>query len=848
MSYEDCINEIRAAAGDLTDNQIDKVSKTLDDLIKKIKEQDPDNMEASLRSAVAADATEKEIVAMLNMRNAALNISAENKAFEYIVTNWAGEYAEGYKALLEGTNVSRVGARESVGKHQDALSIRYYNALSSELDKAGVRTEIISGAFDLEMRQVTDAMGKSDTPDLSAFSDIAIKGAKVLHDVSEMARLRANAAGAWIKKLPGWMHKTRHDAGNIKSLGEEGWINLVKENLDWAKTMPDLPVNKMGNELKKMYSQFVASYHPLVGGESNGSHLSGNPAGRLGKERVLIWKSPEAEHAYFQAINGGTIIDSVSMGLDQIARDTALMEKLGPNAEGVLNNIENKIGSSLTSNVEQLDRFAKVARRMKTTVWPNITGEVRIPGSQLLAQVGQGARDVQTWAHLSHAVFSQIADVATAASELAWQESGSFFKGIFNHITDALRFQTRESKMWAAAELGVVFEGITPHSGNLFNALDGVPGKMSWMAQMTYRLNLNHWLSDKVRLGFARSMAYRFGSDHATHVWADLNPETQRLLSLYNIDSTKWEILRKAIGEGDDGRIYLLPERIDDLPDSNFEAAIVASGKTATKRRIANFRRELKDSLKTMYFDRATYAVIHPDIQTRSTMNQGTQVGTIPGESARSIGQFKSFVAALMQRTYGREIFGRSSNVPHGPMEATKQLFSNRNGELVGFSQTMVASIAFGYVALTLSELAKGRMPRSPETKEEYYQLFMSSLAKGGAGGIYGDFLSGTMRNSMGGTPVDTLLGPVVGDFNSVFDIIGRLKTGDDASAQALRVIYSNAPNLFWTKWATDYLILYRLQEIANPGYLSRMEDRVKKDRQNQEYIIPPSSFIGYGG
>jgi hypothetical protein len=68
-------------------------------------------------------------------------------------------------------------------------------------------------------------------------------------------------------------------------------------------------------------------------------------------------------------------------------------------------------------------------------------------------------------------------------------------------------------------------------------------------------------------------------------------------------------------------------------------------------------------------------------------------------------------------------------------------------------------------------------------------------------------------------------------------------------AASGLRFLLSNTPfiNLFYTRAAFDWLIIYQLQEAANPGYLRRMERRIRKENR-QEFLIPPSSAIPTGG
>ena len=92
-------------------------------------------------------------------------------------------------------------------------------------------------------------------------------------------------------------------------------------------------------------------------------------------------------------------------------------------------------------------------------------------------------------------------------------------------------------------------------------------------------------------------------------------------------------------------------------------------------------------------------------------------------------------------------------------------------------------------------------------------------------------------------------MGPTWRRAEDIVTLAKSLRDGDDVTGRALTKVFNSAPfvNLFYTRWALDYLVLYRLQEMANPGYLRRMEERVQKEK-NQSFVIPPSSVIPYGG
>src|SRR3546814_13494880 len=84
-----------------------------------------------------------------------------------------------------------------------------------------------------------------------------------------------------------------------------------------------------------------------------------------------------------------------------------------------------------------------------------------------------------------------------------------------------------------------------------------------------------------------------------------------------------------------------------------------------------------------------------------------------------------------------------------------------------------------------------------------------------------------------------------LGAVDDLHDLYSRVKAGDDSAAAGLRFVISNTPfaNLFYTRQALDYLILWRLQEAVNPGYLRRMEKRIEKEN-GQTFLVRPSQMV----
>ena len=161
---------------------------------------------------------------------------------------------------------------------------------------------------------------------------------------------------------------------------------------------------------------------------------------------------------------------------------------------------------------------------------------------------------------------------------------------------------------------------------------------------------------------------------------------------------------------------------------------------------------------------------------------------------------------------------------------------------VMGVAHLVVGMTIFGYLAMTAKDMLRGRKPRDPRN----WKTFLASTMQGGAVGIYGDFLFRDLSH-YGGGAAETAIGPVLGEAANIAKAFSQAFQGDiEGSATSLtRSIVQNIPyiNLFYTRTVLDYMILHQLYEFLSPNYTRRMEKRLKKD-YNQEYFLPPSSYV----
>ena len=115
----------------------------------------------------------------------------------------------------------------------------------------------------------------------------------------------------------------------------------------------------------------------------------------------------------------------------------------------------------------------------------------------------------------------------------------------------------------------------------------------------------------------------------------------------------------------------------------------------------------------------------------------------------------------------------------------------------------------------------------------------------------------GSMGRLEGWTPqrhdAEKLLraGPVAGMVESAAKVPALLFHGEPRQArdQFITTALDNAPfvNMWHTRTALNYALLYHVKEWMSPGSLRRMERRMRK-QQRREFFLPPSSVIARGG
>lgn len=839
MAAQDCINTIQAAAKaagrELNEQEMVELVDGLQQRIKAMRAAD-EMLGAEDAALKAADDLSAESLqaAKLEKRNAAINARRRLEAIGYIRSTWSDRPDLGLESFLVGTNVARAGARRSVAAEQKQLSNAYIAGFLNDMEQADLLPFLTRGDNDSE---ITDALWRigTDRP-LDGLGRESVEIARIMQKYQTAARSDANRAGAEIRDLPGYIVRQSHDPYKLERAGFAQWRDEISGLLD-ERTFEG--VTDRSEFLLAAYNGLVSGVHLKASTpEASGFKGPRNLAKKVSAERVLHFKDGLSWHQYNKAYGTGSLREAFLGGLDRAGQNTGLMRRLGTNPESNWEAILDELQRDLMDKPVEMRRFQTDRRGWLKTRFAEVDGTARLAVNQQAARVASNIRALQSMAKLGGAVISAVTDLPVAASEMRYQGKG-MLSSMGTLIGGMVKGKKPAEQREILSSLGVFFDNVRGDVVSKFSADDSLGGKMSGLQQKFFKLNGLTWWTDTMRSTAALMMSHHLAYNRAMN-WDQMNPDLRRTLELFDFDAGRWDLVRGTGAKLADGREYMTTQGLDDIPEADLAAYLTSKGRTANTAAVAELREELGAQLRSYITDRASYAVIEPDARTRAIMRRGTQPGTVAGELLRFVGQFKAFPVAILQKSFGRELYGRGytpSAYAEGAGRELIQALRSGNGEKLGVAQLLVWTTLFGYGAMTAKDLLKGREPRPADDAKTW----VAAMLQGGALGIYGDFIFGE-ANRFGGGLIGSLAGPTAGAVEGLADVLYRVRDGDDAAAAAVRFGIQQTPflNLFYTRAALDYLVLYSVQEALNPGSLRRMERRIEKEN-GQSYLLAPS-------
>ena len=814
------MNECRNLAAEVASGRLSQ--EEMDELMQEINAFQDDLFGGQIERAqkIAEDAAE---AARIERRNRMINMVVERRLLDLarVADEQTGDPALGLQSALVGVNTPFEGAQRSVDSLAQGLMAKYGGGLIADLRKRNLLSAFNRMSTDMErdVARVMSDLNKASPEGVKVSAD-ARAIAEIMHKYQSAAVDRQNRAGAYIRKRDGYVVRQSHDPGKMQRAGLDAWKDSVRNKIDVVKM--DLGPDELEDFLDSAFLSLTSGVRLTQQVSDISVAFTGprNLAKKDSASRVILFKNSDDWMDYNQEFGTGSLRESYMQGLSSSARSTALMSQFGTNPQAMLDRV--------TALLEQKHRDdPKKLKGIRGTLLGNIqaqmdevTGDVNIGAHTTAARINTTFRAVQTMAKLGGSAISALSDVAFLATNRMYQGQ-SVTQSWTDALTAAVEGFSKGEKREFADLMGAGIEGQLGDFMSRFNTQDSVAGRTSKLMSVFFKLNLLGPWTDANKRGVT-FMISRDLAKNATMPFDQLPPDLNRLLKIYGMDARKWEVARLAVRKADDGREYLMPGDVQNVSGKPF------SGLSQDQQR--RLRDEVSENLFALLTTEADFSVPSSGARERAIMRQGYRPGTISGEAVRFVGQFKSFGITALTKVLGRQVYG------HTPGKA--QLRGN-----LGLVNAIAGTTVLGYFIMQAKEMMKGREPRPMDAK-----AFVAAALQGGGLGIYGDFLFGE-ANRFGGGTLGTIAGPSIGAITQAVDTLQMARFGDATGADFINLAKGNIPfaNLFYVKGALDYLLWYQLQEMVNPGYLRRMERRVKREN-NQTYWLPPTSMVATGG
>jgi len=815
-----CFKEIKRLTGDLLSD--DQVNQILDEAKIKLNENAFQQQQGKTDKILAQEIINNfEYEQALKKRNLAENNIKALDTYQKIID--AVDMSEGRMNAVEGVEAILVGiqkfskiTRDSIGAKQDTIEVVEVNRLITEINKLGDNAwrDFSEGQMDIEIMQEMVGI----TTGVKQAKDIAM----ILKKYQNSWRNRLNDLGANIGLLDDWITRTTHNTEKManaskisKIIGDNrtAWVEFIKGRLDIPRTFANVSdPAQIDNILGDIYNSIMSGDHLKHGG-TNSVYGTRNVTNRLNASRVLHFKDVQARQEYNVAFGEPSLKESVMGVLSNSARNIAIMQELGTNPKDTLN----KILALLRKKYK--DQDSKITRQLNLKTFENqfkeIDGSINGIGNQTLATISMGVRTLQNTGKLGLATITSFGDLAQYMGTTSFQG-----RGLFSGLFEALNGLFKNNDRAAMEVLQTTSNSIHSFMGNKYGAANDTWGTMGKIQNTFFKWNtLNGWISS-LKSSMAVGLSRHYGMQTELK-FSDLSIRERNFLTLYGIDDGKWNMLRSIKTLDVEGKRYMTAEGVNELSDSVINAYV---GKKLSQREIRNFKQDLEITWRNVLVDQTMHGTPEPDAAIRAITNQGLEKGTPMGETIRFVMQFKSFPISIWKKIIGRELYS------YGPDDS-------RLAKVSGLASLLMLSTFWGYIAMSVKDMIKGRSPRDPNKKSTLVQAF----AQGGGAGIYGDFLINELQNEYGNGIFETALGPTASDIKKIFDIVQSMNDPKKAGKKFVQLAEGNVPflNLYYTKTAYDYLIGYQVKEYLDPGFFRRMRDKHEQQRGQSYYLKP---------
>ena len=657
--------------------------------------------------------------------------------------------------------------------------------------------------------------------------------ARAIEEDREQSRQRFNAAGGNIRKLDSYGVKQRWDPLKAREVSAEAFTEAMLPELDRARMIDDRTGVPFTDDALRAV---LGDVHETI--RTNG--LTGEPSAGFGGGGKLANRHQEHRFLHFKDFDSwrrvntafGTNDNLFTIVMDEVssrAKETAMMERLGPNPEAAFRYLISyaKTAEAKSDKVRAPSVMGKSAGEWKAeTLWRYIKGDSNVPVvpdgavGYYAVRTLQGARNLATARKLGSAVISAASgDMATSAASrriYGLSAISEVNNGLMAHalrqVPDVKLFVDRlkllnpadASHRKLAVELNAGMQDAA-HSLSALVRLHGDASGPGWtnvaadgVLRMTGLNRVTKAAQDVAYLDAMRTL----GSYRETG-WKALPEELRTAMEGSGIAEADWTAARHAAPLMFRGLPHIDPKAITDRGAAD---------------RIAGY---------ALRYQASSVQESTPTV--RAAMTLGTSAGTPQGEFLRTVGQLKGFAVGML--------------IKQGRLWRTL----GPTGRARYFASLAVRMVAAGAITMQLRELAKGNDVLPMDNAEFWEKAALQSGGFGVIGDLFGVVQDAVQGQRIGGLG-DYFAGPVVGDAEKAIDIartaLPGFKTRQDgtrrpgnpggAAVKALDFI-SPASSMWYLRAAWERMVIDQARSEMDPNDAIINAGRKRRLEQNRQ-------------
>lgn len=748
-------------------------------------------------AARAADVLTRE--AALAQRQTALQVLAWDRVLNDVAAHPDGTaagvaaiFARDLKGKLNPSSVeSKTAALRGLmnSKFAEGLDAYRSTALGFRRDTAGL------------LRFVRELYGEATG------SAVDANAAKAWRSTTDWAVAQFGAARGGDIRLESWRLPQNWDSAKVKAAGQQTFSDFMHSEVaagrlriaDWETGLAVDPLRRaeiISHAWERISTDGLSD---LVPGQAGGTKLGNARSER----RAFEWTNADAYLGFNERFGAGDagLFDLLVNHIDGMARDIALLERLGPNpAASARAAIDLARKASAGGGM-----WADLKIHHLESLWHHVSGAASTPVSETLARYGGNTRAILSSAQLGSATLSAVTDFGTLRQTAAW--NGLSVVGMMREYTGQMNPANAADRLLAVRmALGADSWARTGQAAMRMTMEEMGNTLPNRMADTVMRASLLAPHTQALKNAFGMEFMGALG-EAAGRTFGDLDPPIRQTMERYGIGAWEWERIRTAGLFDDRGVKFIMPEQMTRTGDrADLNAAVRLLEMVNTER---------------------GFAVLEPGAAERAIMLGKTQAGTPWGEFARFVMQYKSFPVTMITR--------------HG-MRGASLGAAGFGAYMASFGVTMTLLGAF---TMQMKQIAYGRDPRDMND----WRFWGAAAAQGGAIGIYGDFLNGSLTRADRSFAM-TMLGPGFGLVDDLMKLTGANITATVAGRDAhfgremAQFVRRNTPgtSLWYGRLALDRLMWDRLQMLSDPDYAQafrRTEDRALREN-NQRFWWGP--------